>query len=138
MFGELDSLSLDIFAVPYSKSQFMSKDKQKDKQNLPEEGCCKLKKITLSLDDQINDGSAREISSSLNNLSGVVVADVSAGENRAYAYTGDQLDAYTASNAVRETGHNAHVLKNEYITDVKDYKKDMFPHAAPVASILSD
>ena len=96
-----------------------------------------MKKITLSIDGQIDDRGAKEIISSLNDLSGVVAADVVANESRAYAYAGDQLDAYTVSNSVREKGFNAHVLKDEYITDVEDYQKDMFPHAAPVSSILT-
>jgi hypothetical protein len=95
-----------------------------------------LKKITLSIDGNIDDNGAKEIASSINNLSGVVAADVVASESKAYAYAGDQLDAYTVSNSVRETGYTAHVLKDEYITDVKDYKKDMFPTAAPITSIV--
>jgi len=96
-----------------------------------------LKKITLSIDGHIDDHNAKEIVSSINNLSGVVAADIVASESKVYAYTGDQLDSYTLSNSVREIGYNAHVLKDEYITDVEHYKKDMFPHAAPVTSILS-
>lgn len=97
-----------------------------------------MKKITLSIDSHIDDDGAKKIASSMNDLSGVVAADVVASESVAYAYAGDQLDAYTVSNSVREAGYNAHVLKDEYITDVKDYKKDLFPHAAPVTSILSN
>ncbi|MCL2576745.1 MAG: hypothetical protein FWE27_01665 [Defluviitaleaceae bacterium] len=97
-----------------------------------------MKKITLNIADNIDDNDAKKIASSLNDLSGVVAADVVASESVAYAYAGDQLDPFTASNAVREIGYNAHVLNNDYITDVKDYKKDMFPHAAPVKTILSE
>ena len=96
-----------------------------------------MKKVTLSIDSQIDDHGAKEIASSMNDLSGVVAADVIASESKAYAYTGDQLNAYTISNAVREKGHKAHVLKDEYITDVKDYKEDLFPPAAPVTSLYN-
>jgi hypothetical protein len=96
-----------------------------------------LKKITLSIDGHIDDNGAKKIATSINDLSGVVAADVIASESKAYAYASDQLDAFTVSNSVREAGYNAHVLKDEYITDVEDYKKDLFPHAAPVTSILS-
>ena len=95
-----------------------------------------MKKVTLSLGGQIDDEGAKKIASAINDLSGVVAADVIANESKAYAYTGDQLNAHTVSNSVREAGYRAHVLEEGYITDVKDYKEDMFPHAAPVSSIL--
>ena len=96
-----------------------------------------MKKITLSIDGNINDHGVKEINSALNDLSGVVAADVVAADARAYAYAGDQLDGYTVSTKVREAGYDTHVLKEEYITDVSDYQKDMFPTAAPVTSILN-
>jgi hypothetical protein len=97
-----------------------------------------MKKITLALDGQIDDKGAKEITTAINDLSGVVAADVIANESKAYAYAGDQLNAYTVSSKARDAGYNAHVLKEEYINSVDEYKKDMFPHAAPVTSILSD
>jgi len=97
-----------------------------------------MKKITLAIDGKINDHDAKEISSTLNNLSGVVAADVVANESKAYAYAGDQLEAYTVSSKAREAGYSSQVIKEEYITDVSDYKESLFPHAAPVSSILTD
>jgi len=97
-----------------------------------------MKKITLAIDGQIDNRAAKEISSAINDLSGVVAADVVANESKAYAYAGDQLEVYTVSSKVREAGYGSHVLKEEYLTDVNDYKESLFPHAAPVSSILSD
>ena len=97
-----------------------------------------MKKITLAIDGQIDDSAAREIGSALNDLSGVVASDVVASEAKAYAYAGDQLEAYTVSSKAREAGYGSHVLKEEYITDVSEYKESLYPHAAPVSSILSD
>ena len=95
-----------------------------------------MKKITLSVNSSIDDKSAKEISSCINNLSGVVAADVVTADAKAYAYAGDMLEAYHVSSKVREAGYNSHVVKEEYITDVSEYKESMFPHAAPVKSIL--
>ena len=97
-----------------------------------------MKKITLAIDGQIDEQGAKELSSALNDLSGVVAADVVTQESKAYAYAGDQLDAYTVSSKARDVGFGSLVLKEEYITDVHEYKESLFPHAAPVESILSD
>ena len=95
-----------------------------------------MKKITLAIDGQIDDQGAKNISSALNDLSGVVAADVTATESKAYAYAGDQLNVNTVSSKVREAGYVSHVLKEEYITDVSEYKESLFTHAAPATSVM--
>jgi cation transport ATPase len=76
-----------------------------------------LKKITLSIDGCVDEQDAKKIASSINDLSGVVAADVVASESMAYAYAGDKLDSNTVSNSVSKAGFTAHVLKDEYSTD---------------------
>ena len=81
-----------------------------------------MKKITMSIDGKINDKKAAEIRTSLNDLSGVVAADVAALDAKAYAYAGDKLDPETVLKKVRETGLGACVVKEEYINDVEEFK----------------
>ena len=75
-----------------------------------------IKKITLSIDGYVDEQGAKKIASSINDLSGVVAADVAENNSIIYAYAGDKLDTNTVSNSVREAGYIAHVLKDEYNT----------------------
>lgn len=86
-----------------------------------------MKKITMEIKGTIGDEGKKEINTALNDLSGVVAADVVQEEGRAYAYAGDLLQVLSASEAVRDAGYDCHVVNEEYITDVDDYKKSLFP-----------
>ena len=85
-----------------------------------------MKKITMNINGKIDDKKAMAIKTSLNDLSGVVAADVAALEARAYAYAGDKLNAETVLQKVQEAGAAASVAKEEYIGDVDEFKAQMW------------
>ena len=81
-----------------------------------------MKKITMNINDKLNNKKAMEIRTSLSDLSGVVSADVAVLDAKAYAYAGDKLTPEAAVAKVLETGISASVVKEEYISDASDFK----------------
>lgn len=77
-----------------------------------------MKRITLAVDGHINNQEAKKISSSINDLSGVVAADVAVADKKAYAYAGDRLDSSVVAGKVREAGYEAAVLQEEYLNGI--------------------
>lgn len=75
-----------------------------------------MKKLTLHINGALTGNDAKQISGALNDLSGIVAADVVPDENTAYAYAGDRLELNTASNAVTEAGYGCVVTDEEYLT----------------------
>lgn len=73
-----------------------------------------MKKVTLQINGLTNEETADEISGSLNDLSGVVAADVSVANRQAYAYSGDRLPKEVVAAAARKVGVDAAVINEEY------------------------
>ncbi len=61
----------------------------------------------------------------MNSLSGVVAAEVPAGENKAYAFAGDELDASNIVNIVGEAGFPLSVSGEEYLSNLADVKSNL-------------
>lgn len=74
-----------------------------------------MKKVTLSINGHISNENAADISGALNDLSGVVAADTTPSENKAYAYSGDRLSKSVLEDAVRKTGYDGRVVNEEYL-----------------------
>ena len=71
----------------------------------------------MNIDGKISNRKAMEIRVSLNDLAGVVSADVAALEAKAYAYAGDKLSAESAVQRIGEVGMTASLIKEEYVGD---------------------
>ena len=82
-----------------------------------------MKKITISIDGKLNEKKAMEIRTSLNDLSGVVAADVVVLDAKAYAYAGDKLNPGVVLRKVHEAGSSASIVKEEYISDIEEFKR---------------
>lgn len=79
-----------------------------------------MKKVTISLDGVYMDERVKKVSRALNDLSGVVAADVSAAENTAFAYAGDKLSKNAIISAVNREGVNCTVTREDYLSGVED------------------
>lgn len=75
-----------------------------------------MKKITLQINSLLNEETADEISGSINDLSGVVAADVSMADRKAYAYSGDRLPKEVVAAAARKVGADAAIINEEYFS----------------------
>lgn len=74
-----------------------------------------MKKVTMNLDGVLTLDSAEKLNESLNNLSGIVAADISLSENKAYVYAGDQLTKQTITDTLGSAGHHVTIEREEYM-----------------------
>lgn len=81
-----------------------------------------MKKVTISINGAYNNESLAKVSRALNDLSGVVAADVSSAENLAFAYAGDKLSKTAIIGAVNKEGVSASVVNETYLSGVEDLK----------------
>lgn len=84
-----------------------------------------MKKVTLAINGYTDKEAVNNISGALNDLSGVVAADVAPAQNKAYAYSGDRLNKEILEGAVRKAGYEAKVIDEQYLNDVNDYKNSL-------------
>ncbi len=84
-----------------------------------------MKKVTINVNGVLDKDAARQVSKSLNDLSGVVAADVSLPENRAFAYAGDKLSDQAIINAVQKAGFSGAIINEQYITDLDELNNSL-------------
>ena len=77
-----------------------------------------MKKVTISIDGINSIENAKKLDRSLNELSGIVAADVSLAEDKAYVYAGDQLSQMSILKAVSRSGLAGMIDQEEYYSEV--------------------
>ncbi len=84
-----------------------------------------MKKTTLQLNGVQGAEEANKVGEALNNLSGVVAADIVIENQKAYAYSGDRLLKNVLTEAIGKTGYTAAVVQEEYLSDVSQFKNSL-------------
>lgn len=73
-----------------------------------------MKKVTIQLNNTTNEEGSKKVGQALNDLSGVVAADVATVEQKAYVYAGDRLNGSTMIQAVQNAGYSGTIINEEY------------------------